>query len=41
MGVSVDSHVNKDVAIDMGVGIPSHSDIDLNIDRPARRYKHR
>lgn len=37
----MDSHVSKDVAIDMGVGIPSHSDIGLNIDRPARRYKHR
>lgn len=39
----MDSHVNKDVPIDMGVGIPSHSDIDLNIDtdRPARRYNYR
>lgn len=39
----MDSHVNKDVPIDMGVGIPSHSDIDLNIDtdRPACRYNYR
>lgn len=37
----MDSHVNKDVALDMGVVIPSHSDIDLNtnIDNLVCRYK--
>lgn len=43
MEVSADSHVDKDVAIDMAVVIPPHSDIDLNIDidNPACRYKPR